>query len=137
MQTPAYSVNATSAWSSRFLRCQSIVVMQTVQYRNGNDFPVVRLLLFQFWIGVRYPIDTLMKTPVIVPGHIFLQDPVQMPLIEDDDMVQTLSSYGSTKPLLMSVRIGDDTCPRTAGADVWFGLRGARTALRAGHGVTQ
>ena len=54
VQADAHSVNYRSVWFSLLLRSQPLIVMQTVQHRDGNKLVMIRFIPTQFWISVRY-----------------------------------------------------------------------------------
>ena len=69
---PTISQSSKPERLSRRSYRQPVIVMQAVEHRDGNDFPAVLLLLVQFRICVRCPVDALVKPPMIIPGHINL-----------------------------------------------------------------
>ena len=104
MERPLLCLLKTSVPLSAFTflcRAALISVMQTSEVRNSDDVSVIR------WRGSTRDGRVFRQGQVgprlVVIGEIILEDPAQMPGVEDDHVVKTLSPNGTDNPFDMTV----------------------------------
>ena len=95
----------TSSDMRKNLCTSSIVMMEPTQVREGED-------LADFGIWWHWPnlwlwnllLDPLMRPGSVEVGHIRAQHPVELLLMEDEQMIEALTSYTSQEPLTDGIR---------------------------------
>jgi len=90
------------------LPSKPVVVMQSVQHRNGHKPAAQRPRPSQRWIRIRNPFQPLMNLAVIISADEFRERTPKMPFIPDQQSVQTLPAKRPYQPLDVCRRIG---CP--------------------------
>jgi hypothetical protein len=62
------------------------------------------------WPGGRHHAERAVRSPLIVVGCVLLQDEPKVPLVDDEEVVQTLTPQGADQALGDGVRLGAFPC---------------------------
>jgi hypothetical protein len=87
------------------LRGQTVVVMQTVQHRDREHLPGLRIP-WQQLLCLRYPLpDPLIRSGAVEVGDVFLQDPDQIEHAKHQHVIQTLPPQTPHEPFTDRIRL--------------------------------
>ena len=83
----------------------SIVMMEPTQDREGEDLAAFGIWWHwpSLWLG-NLLLDPLMRPGTIEVVHIRVEHPVELLLMEDEQMIEALTSYTSQEPLTDGIR---------------------------------
>jgi hypothetical protein len=95
----------TSFLPNAFRRLPVVVVVQAAQHWARCELAVDRRCIWSFWSARDVLLNPLMRSSVVKVLRVLLHDSVQMPLAQDQDVVEALAPQAAEEALAYGVRL--------------------------------